>query len=237
MSFAKKALPKSHLLPDTSVPYKDHVGGVMVGYSGHVPGARDVDATAPLGGVPQFINQRPALQSRAPTDPLGQGLAGRPGRDQAWFGARAFDGDLRPWREEANGVMVTYAGHVPRARETMGLMTKGGVPPFSQPNQPLGQTTHFRDAIDRKQARIPEKTAGARKEISRKAVEKKASKSQGWIAKYDPYVTTMQAATNTWGTAIDPKPKSPDGQGYKVGYRGHVPNVRTTVGSSYWSEN
>ena len=43
-------------------------------------------------------------------------------------------------------------------------------------------------------------------------------------------------ATNTWGAGEAPRPKTPGGQGFKVGYRGHVPMVRDTVGASYWSE-
>ena len=168
-----------------------------MGYSGHVPGKGQVDFTAPLGGVPTF---------QSPETKLGQGVGGRQSRDVAWFGSNMWEANPitidkggfatigegeRPFREEANGVMVSYAGHVPRSRNVMGAMTKGGVPPFATPDQPLGQTTRFEGAVKR-ESKVMQEAAGTRKEIARKAVLKSQSKSQSWITKFDPYTTTTQ---------------------------------------------
>ena len=48
-------------------PYKDEVKGVMVGYKGHVPRARDKVGCCPLGGMPQVC--APATPSPRPARP------------------------------------------------------------------------------------------------------------------------------------------------------------------------
>lgn len=234
MTFKKGPLPKSSLLPDqiydNTSNYKELVGGVMVGYSGHVPGSRDIDFVNPLGNLPQF---------KEVDAKLGQGIYGRKQRDAAWFAGEPIPGEPPPHRDEANGIMVSYSGHVPRSRNTMGTQSKGGVPPFAVEGVPLGQSTHFKEKDATKEEMVAVKeAAGTRKEVAAKKVAKAAGKSKAWIQAHDPYTTTAQQATNTWGTPVDPKAINPTTQtGYKVGYRGHVPNVRANVGSSYWSEN
>lgn len=219
----------------------------MVGYAGHVPGKRDVDFTAPLGAVPMF---------RPPNGNLGQGAKGRLDRWPTCEGVP--DGGSRPFREESNGVMVSYSGHVPRQKQLIGTAAKGGVPPFASAEQPLGQTTKF-SSPERSSPETfstteqaghltravsfgePQLAAGmrhsGRKEIARKQQAKSANKTQAWITKNDPYTTTAQAASSSWGDAGRAKPATPTGAGFKVGYRGHVAGVRDTVGQSYWSEN
>eukprot|EP00966_Prymnesium_polylepis_P210458 4873534-Prymnesium_polylepis.1 len=168
---------------------------------------------------------------------LGHGLTGRMQREQAWFGKNAFAESEPPWRDEANGVMVSYSGHVPRARECFGMAAKGGVPPYAAPGQALGQTTGVQTvAAAPGSVQQQREAAGTRKDVSRNAVLTNQRKAASWIAKFDPYVTTAQAA-QSWADAGATKPMSPEtGRGFKVGYRGHVPSVRDQVGSSYWSE-
>jgi len=233
MSFKKGPMPRSSLLPDQiyddTSTYKELVGGVMVGYSGHVPGSRDIDFQSPLGNLPHFTPDG---------GKLGQGIDGRKQRDARWFAGQPIPGEPAPYRDEANGIFASYSGHVPGARDIIGTQSKGGVPPFSVEGVPLGQSTHFKEKI------LPEEmigerndAAGARKDVAEKKKAKAGAKSKAWIHAHDPYTTTAQQATNTWGVPVDPKAiNKATGQGYKAGYRGHVPGVRGNVGSSYWSE-
>ena len=72
----------------------------QVGYSGHVPGSRDIDFVPPLGGVPLFSPEKTIQE-------LGQ--RGRKSRDIEWFnGDDCTDDDLRPFRDVSG---VASAGH------------------------------------------------------------------------------------------------------------------------------
>jgi len=201
----------------------------MVGYSGHVPGSRDIDFVSPLGNLPHFLPEG---------GKLGQGIDGRKQRDAAWFSGQPVPGDPVPYRDEANGILASYSGHVPRSRNVIGVPAKGGVPPFAAEGVPLGQSTHFKEKIEEGEIITQvEDAAGARKDVAAKKTGKAKAKSKAWIHAHDPYTTTAQQATNTWGVPVDPKAiNAATGLGYKVGYRGHVPGVRGNVGSSYWAE-
>merc|ERR1719230_2293733 len=98
----------------------------MIGYQGHVPRARDKVGACPLGGVPG----RPGAPSKSTVDPKGlvQTSNGVKGKVEPPLyvseahdpqGKKTFTKPKNP--VGARGVMPGYAGHVHRARYTVGL--------------------------------------------------------------------------------------------------------------------
>ena len=118
----------------------------------------------------------------------------------------------------------------------MGTPAKGGVPAFAQEGVPMGQSSFFQEKVDAGYTVASLDAAGARNNVASKKMAKAGAKSKAWIHAHDPYTTTAQQASNTWGSPFDPKAiNESTKEGYKVGYRGHVPGVRGNVGSSYLS--
>ncbi|KAL1518476.1 hypothetical protein AB1Y20_002767 [Prymnesium parvum] len=216
--------------PPRERPYKERVGGIMVGYTGHVPGARSVEFTAPLGALPP---------TNTDDRPLGQGEAGRLQRDQAWLPDNLFEHEERPWRFYSNGVMVGYKGHVPREAEIVGMATKGGVPPFAAPGQVLGQTTEGSPTLKQEKEEwlqdLQEEHEDLRAAVTQKQVLKSRERTAKWLQECTPYTTASQAAAITLHSRFAPKPTKPSGAGFTVGYRGHVPKMQDMVGASCWS--
>ena len=108
------------------VDYKGAVHGIMVGYQGHVPRARDKVGACPLGAVPG----RPAAVSMSPIDPKGlkqSSLSVKGYQEPALYVSEAHDPQnksmfQKPKNPVGNkGVMPGYAGHVHRARYTVGF--------------------------------------------------------------------------------------------------------------------
>jgi len=127
--------------------------------------------------------------------------------------------------------MVSYSGHVPRSKEIMGTSTKGGLPPFAKEGVPLGQGTEF--------VTKPKPASTTIMDIAGKKMAMSNAAGKAWIEKNDPYTTTADRATSIPKAGVTKEPKAFNSlaqQGYKVGYKGHVPGVRGDVGSSYWSE-
>lgn len=106
--------------------FRERVGGVMPGYSGHRPGARDVHHKMAYGGMPTF--NRPS-SARAP----GQGmhLDNRPTTAFQEYGRgwKVPDETLSTdrFREAVGGVLCGYTGHVPHTRTHFGSSHVGGL--------------------------------------------------------------------------------------------------------------
>jgi len=121
--------------------YKKQVGGVLPGYGGHVPraihkyGASAVGATPQFAGSPekQEVEELRQLFSRQPqvrglehgdffrTDPNDDG--------EEWWPKKppvaAIEGVMTDFRDEINGVIPKYAGHVPRGKDKYGASAFG----------------------------------------------------------------------------------------------------------------
>lgn len=106
--------------------FRERVGGVLPGYSGHRPGARDVHHKMAFGGTPTFNHP----ESRRPPG-QGMNLDNRP--------TTAFQEVARGWkvpdetlstdrfRETVGGVVAGYTGHVPNTRTHYGSSHVGGL--------------------------------------------------------------------------------------------------------------
>jgi len=122
----KSQVPFMAMVPEKKPDYHTEVNGIMIGYQGHVPRARDKVGRNPLGSVPG----RPAAPNLAVNDPKGlkQTTKALRGTDEPALyiseahdpqGKRAFAKPRNPHSQL--GVMPGYAGHVHRARYTVGL--------------------------------------------------------------------------------------------------------------------
>ena len=127
----------SQTLPD----YKAQVGGVLPGYGGHVPRAIHKYGESAVGATPQFegspekkeVEELRKLFGRQPqvrgleqgdyfrTDPNDDGEEWWP---KAPPGA-AIEGQMTDFRDEINGVIPKYAGHVPRSKDKYGASAFG----------------------------------------------------------------------------------------------------------------
>jgi len=127
----------SETLPD----YKAQVGGVLPGYGGHVPRAIHKYGESAVGATPQFegspekkeVEELRKLFGRQPqvrgleqgdyfrTDPNDDGEEWWP---KAPPGA-AIEGQMTDFRDEINGVIPKYAGHVPRSKDKYGASAFG----------------------------------------------------------------------------------------------------------------
>jgi len=108
-----------------SYTFRDSVGGVVPGYAGHRPGARDVHHKMAFGGVPTF--NHPRLRT-----PPGQGarLDNRPTTNFQEYGVGWKVPEERPnenFREAVGGVLSSYGGFVPHAQSHFGSSHVGGL--------------------------------------------------------------------------------------------------------------
>ena len=105
--------------------YRESVRGVVPGYAGHRPGARDVHHKMAYGGVPTF--NPPSSRT-----PPGQGrrLDNRPTTAFQEYGRGWKVPEERPnetFRDAVGGVLAGYTGFVPSARAHFGGSHVGGL--------------------------------------------------------------------------------------------------------------
>ena len=121
-------------VPDYSV----QVGGVLPGYKGHVPRAIHKYGASAVGNTPQFgssaehneVEELRILFTRSPElqeVPAGYYASTRADPNdngsEWWPHAppyTAIEGRMVDYRDEINGVLPRYAGHVPRAKDKCG---------------------------------------------------------------------------------------------------------------------
>jgi len=108
------------------IDHQGSVNGIMIGYQGHVPRARDKVGGCPLGGVPG----RPAATSKSRTDKKGLVQSSNSVKgvgEPPLYISEAHDPQgkaqfVKPKNPVGNtGTMPGYAGHVHRARYTVGF--------------------------------------------------------------------------------------------------------------------
>jgi len=136
----ERALPFMAMVNKTkdgnNVGAKDHrgeVNGIMIGYQGHVPRARDKIGSCPLGQVPAFRNPNaPSLSSGPGYVQTSKSIKGE--KEPPLYVSEAHDPQLKntfkpgqrihasmdPNDDYKGGVPPGYAGHVHAARFTVG---------------------------------------------------------------------------------------------------------------------
>jgi len=124
-------------LPD----YKNQVGGIVPGYGGHVPRALHKYGASAVGSTPQFDGspekeEVAELRKLFAREPEVRGLEdgdyfrSDPNDDgEEWWPKSpplaAIEGHMVDFREQINGVLPKYAGHVPRAKDKYGASAHG----------------------------------------------------------------------------------------------------------------
>lgn len=107
--------------------FRGRVGGVVPGYAGHRPGARDLSHTMAFGGVPTF---NPPQLNRPPGQ--GQSMNNRPTTawqeyGHGWKQEEPDDSRTNEFRDTVGGVLCGYTGFVPNARTHCGSIHVGGL--------------------------------------------------------------------------------------------------------------
>jgi hypothetical protein len=205
-------LALSHAHTHTPQGKPDHsksVGGILPGYSGHVPRAIHKYGGSAVGNTPQFdksaehaeVQELRELFSRSPEVrglPEGGDFSRSDPNDdgEEWWPRSApkaaIEGQMRDFRDVRNGVLPKYAGHVPRAKDKYGASA-------------YGHTVTI-DGVSKDQSNSGVKVPGKIME----QLNRENTKTEV------PFKPTQRL----------------DGNGVLPGYRGHVPNVANTIGMS-----
>ena len=188
--------------------YAKQIGGVLPGYSGHVPRGIHKYGASAVGATPQFgvsneHDEVAELRKMFARKPVVRGLEkgdykrSDPNDDgEDWWpimapGA-AIEGQMMDFRQTINGVLPKYAGHVPRAKDKYGASAHG----------------------------YTRTVAGATKDTSNSGV------------RTDGLVMGQVNRENTKAEVPFKPTQRLDGNGVIPGYRGHVPNVKNAIGMS-----
>lgn len=121
--------------------YAKQVGGVIPGYGGHVPRAIHKYGASAVGSTPQFgtsdehkeVAELRKLFARSPEVrglENGDYVRSDPNDDgEDWWPKAppqaSIEGQMQDYREQINGVLPKYAGHVPRAKDKYGASAHG----------------------------------------------------------------------------------------------------------------
>ena len=126
---------------DGKPDYREEVGGVLPGYGGHVPRALHKNGASAVGKTPPFdtLNEHEEiaeLRKMFSRQPIVRGLENGdykradPNDDgEEWWPtappSAAIEGHMIDFRDERNGVLPGYAGHVPRGKDKYGASAVG----------------------------------------------------------------------------------------------------------------
>jgi len=150
-------------LPRGTRDYHNEVNGIMVGYQGHVPRARDKIGHCPVGQVPG----RPGAPSLSPDKGYVQSSKATRGKPEAaLYVSEAHDPQLKttfkpgqrihassdPNDTYKGGVPPGYAGHVHGARYTVGQSVYSTADTYGHPDSQGATAKEFSSQVDAKGA-------------------------------------------------------------------------------------
>ena len=122
------------VIPPTFEKYVANSRGVMPGYTGYRPEARNVHNVSAFGGIPP-----PGTATTI--EELGQG------NRNFNFERKPVENPPPSFRDNVGGILPGYTGHVPRAQEKQGQTHYGGLSPDKR-FVPLAQTGHEGYKVD-----------------------------------------------------------------------------------------
>ena len=122
--------------------YSSQVGGILPGYAGHVPRSIHKFGASAKGNTPQFdkssehreVQELRQLFSRQPMVAMipegGDLVRSDPNDDgEDWWPkgppSGAIEGQMTDFRDQINGVVPKYAGHIPRGKDKYGASHYG----------------------------------------------------------------------------------------------------------------
>jgi len=119
---------------DTPESFRRKRNGILPGYAGHLPNARDKIGASPIGGVPVWTEEGVTLGQ-----PVRYTTKQEPPREQVSFMSKDLEKrhviQRKDYTERVNGIVPGYAGFVPGANHTYGASPFGGVPVTSLESQ------------------------------------------------------------------------------------------------------
>ena len=211
--------------------YQAETNGIIPGYAGHIPRARDKYGGAAVGGcspavLPGGINQHIGPQGgHDKKGCLGNGF----GNDG--FPLKGYD--VKPVFEEYaakhGGIMPGYGGFKPGARDECGYATYGGINRFgasrnrAQPTEAQTAATHAKPGFVGKAGGV---VPGYKGYVS------KAKETYG-ISHYGS-IDKRAMAQAGHGAATKGDKSIPVAKDFKAGYSGHVPEARDTFGGAHY---
>lgn len=101
--------------------YKQEVNGIIPGYGGHIPAARDEVGMSAVGNVPLYGAK---AQSPMGHPSLGGGIIGGKVRFEGM--TAGMTDNRKEYKDVSTGVLPGYAGFVPAARDKYGGTYRGG---------------------------------------------------------------------------------------------------------------
>jgi len=206
-------------------PYYESSRGVVPGYQGHVPRARDTFGTTAMGGLAPDIHVG-AHKSMG-------SMTGHE-KEQTVLGREPEDSTYPEYRDKKSGVMPGYAGFRPGARDSHAKAAYGGIP--SKGRQGEGNLNHLKATWDHSSGNpgvdyksvVAGIVPGYKGHVP-EAINKHGTSHYGNPA---PGVKLLgaQCGHETNGNAHD---KAYEVQQFvKSGYSGHVPGSRDSYGTT-----
>lgn len=212
--------------------YANESNGIVPGYAGHIPRARDKYggsahvgcAVANIGGT---NNHMGPMHKHNKKDCLGNGY----GNDGFPLKGAAVEPVYDNYNSKVKGIMPGYGGFRPGARDESGFATVGGIQRFGQTaaGQPPGYEPEVKPAyVGQAKGVLPGYTgyvpaAKMTHGISHYGNIQKSSVAQrghGADAKGDKLIDVGKGFCET--------------SNYKAGYQGHIPRARDTFGGAHY---
>jgi len=210
--------------------YQGEANGIVPGYAGHIPRARDKYGGSAQTGcspavLPGGINQHIGPQGKHnKRDCLGNGY----GSDGFQLRGAAVDPAFDNFNAKVGGIMPGYGGFRPGARDECGFATVGGIQRFGQTyNRP--EPTEAQTAT---QHAKPNYVAVAKGVLPGYTGYVPTSKEMYGISHYGSIPKSELAQTGHKDVKGDKF--IPVGKDYKAGYSGHVPAARDTFGGAHY---
>jgi hypothetical protein len=207
-------------------PYFEQSRGVIPGYQGHVPRARDTFGVTAIGGLAPDIH----VGAHKPMGPMS-------GHDptERVLGREDVDPTYPEYKDKKGGVMPGYAGFRPGARELHGTAAFGGIAREGVEGQCAEMKANWDNGrggpgVDYKNV-VSGIVPGYKGHVP-EAICKSGTSHFG-NAQYNQPVVGAQSGHETNGNAFDKAYEV--NQMTKSGYAGHVPGARDTYGTTVFN--
>jgi len=155
----ERSLPFMAMVKDKKPDFHKEVNGIMIGYQGHVPRARDKVGSCPLGNVPgrpgaPSLSGGPGYAqssnsvSRKPEAPLYASEARDPQLKGTFKPGQRIHAGADPSDTYKGGVPPGYAGHVHQARYTVGQSIYSTADTYGHPDSQGATAKQFSSHLD-----------------------------------------------------------------------------------------
>ena len=210
-------------LPD----YGPEVNGIVPGYAGHIPRARDKYGGSAHVGCSLQIHGHKHIGPQADHDKL-QALGNRFGNDGLPLTGAAVEPRFENFKERSKGVMPGYGGFRPGAREECGVATYGGVVRYGKTESRAPHECPKPGFVDHASGVLPGYTGYV-----------PASKNTHGVSHYGAiggghHGLPGAGAQLNHGNQLKGDRQINVAKTVKSGYSGHIPQARDTFGGAHY---